>query len=159
MTQHRCHTEVPRFSSRRTGAGRLLIPLLIALAVFAAPVQAHHDLDDGPGHEPPARYRNERGQDEPHDHYHAHAYHDARPHQHTYTHTHWHTHVLEDGTVIHHNHPHSHTYWHYGPDETEEERVTRVLEDKEKASPNEESATPSGGTRFVEPRNAIPGAK
>lgn len=160
MTQHQSHSTVSRSGSRRAGAGRFFVPLLIALTLCAAPVRAHHDMDDGPGHSPRGGdHRHDRGQGEPHDHYHAHAYHDVRPHQHTYTHTHWHTHVLEDGTVIHHSHPHSHTYWHYGPDETEEERVTRVLEDREKASPNDERETPSAGTQFVEPRNDIPDAK
>jgi hypothetical protein len=149
MTQHTSHSKVPRSGSRRAGAGRFVVPLLIAL-LAAAPVRAHHDYDDDPHHSSPRGLNHHRGQGVPHDHYHAHAYHDVRPHQHTYTHTHWHTHELEDGTIIHHSHPHSHTYWHYGPDETEEERVTRVLEDQEKASPNDESPTPNAGTQFVE---------
>jgi hypothetical protein len=150
------HARLPnRISSLAAGAGRRAVPLLLALALAAGPASAHHDLEGYGDHQGVvAPHAHRRGANEPHDHWHAHAYHDVRPHQHTYTHTHWHTHVLEDGTVIHHSHPHSHTYWHYGPDETEEERVTRVEEDREKAPPHEESERESGGTKFVEPENA-----
>lgn len=141
-----------RSSSTRGGAGRFAVPLLLALGLLAGPARAHHDVLELPrlhaGTAPPAARHG--SVEEPHRHYLARDHHEPA-HQHTYTHTHWHTHVLEDGTVIHHKHPHSHTYWHYGPDETEEERTTRVLEDRETSPPHEESERPSGGTRFVEP--------
>jgi len=150
-----------RISSRATGVGRLAAPLLVAiLLACAAPARAHHDIDECPELHPgnvPARFHDRADPDAPHDHYLAHAYGEERPHQHTYTHTHWHTHVLEDGTIIHHKHPHSHTYWHYGPDETEEERVTRVQEDREKAPPNEESPSADADTRFVKPGQGAAG--
>jgi len=163
MPHKRSRTQpLTRFSSRACGAGHLVAPLLLAISlVLATPARAHHDIDDHPeqhaGMEP-ASFHDRADPDEPHDHYLAHAYGEERPHQHTYTHTHWHTHVLEDGTIIHHKHPHSHTYWHYGPDETEEERVTRVEPDREKAPPNQESPGHAPGgpdasadTRFVKP--------
>ena len=164
MTPHtlRCTQTTHRFSSPARGAGRLVAPLLIALTLaFAGPARAHHDIEEAPemhpgNTRPQSHYRGEA--DGPDTHYLAHAYGEVKPHQHAYTHTHWHTHVLEDGTIIHHKHPHSHTYWHYGPDETEEERVTRFEPDKEKAAPNEESPAPEAGTRFVKPGTGGSGA-
>lgn len=140
-----------RSGSTFGGAGRLAASLLLILAL-TSPASAHHDTMELPqlhsGNEAP-RARDRRPE-RPHGHLLARDFHE-QAHQHTYTHTHWHTHVLEDGTIIHHKHPHSHTYWHYGPDETEEERVTRVEPDREKAPPYEESERPSGNTRFVRP--------
>lgn len=151
--QHERRTPKNHRVSSRAGAGPLASLLLALALAWPTPARAHHDIQEQPElHQGTVEpHRHEAGIEEPHDHYHAHAYGDVRPHQHAYTHTHWHTHVLEDGTVIHHKHPHSHRYWHYGPDETEEERVTRVEEDREKAPPNEESASPQAGTRFVKP--------
>lgn len=141
-----------RSSSTPGRAGQIAASLLLALALLVSPVHAHHDTVELPQlHPGNARPRaRDRRVEEPHGHLLARDFHE-RAHQHTYTHTHWHSHVLEDDTIIHHKHPHSHTYWHYGPDETEEERVTRVEESREQAAPFEESERPSGNTRFVEP--------
>jgi hypothetical protein len=131
-----CHPPLPA-AGASTGSG--LAPALLALAVLVIGTPpaalAHHVV---------------RGEHGEHDHFHAHAFSDVKPHQHEYTHTHWHTHVLEDGTVVHHSHPHRHTYWHYGPDETEEEKVTRVPEDRQKAPPTGEGEGRGSDTRFQE---------
>ena len=157
QTERRTRTN-HRLSTRSGGAGRFVAPLLLALTlIFAGPASAHHDIEEQaalhPGTAEP------RLRDREVDHGYAGEFRHAEAHQHTYTHTHWHTHVLDDGTIVHHKHPHSHTYWHYGPDETEEERVTRVLKNQEEASPHEEGERPSGGTRFVKPGSTAHGPR
>ena len=155
MTQHTTPSEALQPPVRSAGRSARSVLLLLVLTL-AAPARAHHGppgsvfgrydpCEPGP-HDVHAAHGESR-RDPRHRHHHRvpsdpH----ERPHQHNYTHTHWHTHVLEDDTVVHHSHPHSHTYWHHGPDETEEERVTRVLDGSEIAAPTEEGEDRSAGT-------------
>ena len=158
MTQHSGRTQAIATPPRGTGRGRSARSVLLLAAglliLLSSPARAlpPDPCDDGELFAEHFHKRGDLSRREPgsaHEHFHAHAFSAGKPHQHFYTHTHWHTHQLDDGTVIHHSHPHSHTYWHYGDDETDEERATRVPEDRERAAPTEEQQVPTAGHVFM----------